>query len=68
MSSHNKEEPREYRLILTPKSDIDLISLMEEIKKNEIIPIYIALTLPRVADYAAGKRNHLAEIIIKKGE
>ena len=53
MSSHKKEEPREYRLILTPKSDIDLMSLMEDIKKNKIISIYIALSMPRVADFAS---------------
>lgn len=62
------EEPREYTLLLIPKTDTDVMSLMKDIKRNKIIPLYIELTIPRVTDYASGKKSFLAEITIKKGE
>ncbi len=67
MSSH-EEEPGDYTLLLVPKTDADIMSLMKDIQRNKIIPLYIELTIPRVTDYASGKKSFLAEITIKEGE
>ena len=67
MSSRNLEEPRKYTLLLISKSEADLTELKKDIKRNKIIPVYIELTMEKVADYVHGTKPALVEVIIAKG-
>jgi hypothetical protein len=67
MSSQNKEEPKPYTLLLIAKSEQDLDELKRDIKQNKLIPIYIELTMEKVADYVHGEKHALAEVVIAKG-
>ncbi len=67
MSSHNSEEPKAYTLLLISKSEQDLAELKKDIKRNKLIPIYIELTMEKVADYVHGTKPAIAEVVIAKG-